>query len=107
MLQVQQVHLALVVLKEQQVRQVILDRLARRVPQVLLEIRDPQGLQAQRVLREQQVRQDLLVLQEARALLDLRDQLEQLERQEQQVRQDLKERLARKVPQAILEPQEQ
>jgi hypothetical protein len=87
--------------------QEVLDRLALRVPQVLLEIRDPQGLQAQRVQREQQVQQDLLALQETRALLDLRDQLEQLERQEQQVRQDLQERLAHKVPQAILGPQEQ
>jgi hypothetical protein len=52
------------------------------------------------------VQQDLLALQETRALLDLRDQLEQLEKQEQQVRQDLQERLAHKVPQAILDPQE-
>ncbi len=76
--------------------QVILDRLARRVPLVLLELRDPQDLQAQRVIREQQVQQDLLVLQESRELLDLRDQLAQLEQQEQQVRQDLRERLAHK-----------
>jgi hypothetical protein len=51
-------------------------------------------------MREQQVQQDLLALQESRELLDLRDQLEQLETQERQVRQDLRERLAHKVPQA-------
>ena len=79
--------------------QEVLGRLARRVPLVLLELRDPQDLQAQRVLRESQVQQDLLALQESRELLDLRDQLVQLEQQESQVRQDLRERLAHKVPQ--------
>jgi hypothetical protein len=99
-LQVQQVQLALLVLKEQQVIQEVLDRLARRVPLVLMEPRVTQDLQVQRELREQQVQQDLQVLQEQREILDLRDQLEQLEQQELQVRQDLKERLAHKVPQA-------
>ena len=80
--------------------QVILDRLARRVPLVLLEPRATQDLQALRAQRESQVQQDLLALQESRELLDLRDQLEQLEQQEQRVRQDLRERLAHKVPQA-------
>ena len=47
-----------------------LDRLARRVPRVLLELRAPQDLQAQRALRESQVRQDLLELQEASERLD-------------------------------------
>jgi hypothetical protein len=95
-LQVQQVQLVPLVRKEQQVIQEVLGRLAQRVPRVLLEIRDPQDLQAQRAIRESQVQQDLLALQESRALLDLRDQLEQLERQAQQVRQDLRERLAHK-----------
>ena len=69
------------------------------MPRVLLETQDPQGLQAQRVIREQQVQQDLLALQESRELLDLRDQLAQLEQLETQVRQDLRERLAHKGPQ--------
>jgi hypothetical protein len=99
-LQVQQVQLALLVLKEQQVIQEVLGRLAQRVPRVLMEPRVTQDLQAQRELREQQVQQDLQVLQEQREILDLRDQLEQLEQQERQVRQDLQERLAHKVPQA-------
>jgi predicted esterase YcpF (UPF0227 family) len=87
--------------------QEVLDRLALRVLPVQQETQDPQGLQAQRVQREIQVQQDLLVLQETRELLDLREQLAQLEQLEQQVRQDLQERLAHKVPQVILDPQEQ
>ena len=74
MLQVQQVQLALLVRKELQVIQVLLDRLARRVPLVLLEPRATQDLQALRAQRELQVQQDQLALQESRELLDLRDQ---------------------------------
>ena len=80
--------------------QEILDRLARRVPLVLLEPRVTQDLQALRAQRELQVQQDLLALQESRELLDLRDQLAQLEQQESQVRQALQERLAHKGAQA-------
>ena len=60
----------LLVRQEQQVLQEILARLGLQARRVIPVQPDPQALQAQRVLREKQVRQDLLVLQETRERLD-------------------------------------
>ena len=72
--------------------QEILDRLARQVPPVLLELlglqvqQGQRDLQVQRALREQQVQRDLLVIQEVRERLDLLAQLAQPVRQATRVR---------------------